>query len=60
MTTDSSDLTPPERVTRYREEATNARRFASQASLSVDRDSYLEIASRWDSLADHLEKSLAG
>ncbi|HEX3429600.1 MAG TPA: hypothetical protein VHT03_01835 [Rhizomicrobium sp.] len=58
MTKDSMDLTLPERVTRYREEAANARRFASQSTVSADRDSYSDIARRWDVLADDLEKQL--
>jgi hypothetical protein len=28
-------------------------------SLNVDRDSFSEIAARWDALADNLEKILA-
>jgi len=52
------ELSPPDRLRRYREEAAEARRNATKSS--VDRASYLDIAGRWDSLADQLEKSIAG
>lgn len=58
MTKDSPDLTLPQRVSKYREEAGNARRFASQSTLSADRESYSDIARRWDLLADDLERRL--
>lgn len=60
MTIDTLDLSPPDRVARFREEAIEARRCARQMSLNVDRDSFLEMAARWDALADSLEKTLAG
>lgn len=59
MAIDLKDLSPPDRLVRYREEAAQSRRSAALASADADRNSYLDIAARWDAMAESLEKSMA-
>jgi len=48
----------PDRVTRYRQLATEARRAAALSSHPHHREAYANIAKGWASLADHVEREL--
>jgi hypothetical protein len=46
----------PDRATRYRQLAAEARRAAALATHSHHREAYLNIAKGWSSLADQVER----
>jgi hypothetical protein len=52
------DLPPPERLKRFRELSAEAQAVAHNTIKPELRDDYLNIARRWDELADQLEESM--
>ena len=55
MAEDYEDLSPAERVKRYRTLAAEANARAQSATNPELRDSYLQLAQGWTSLADQLD-----
>ena len=56
MEKDLHNLPPPERLSRYRELATEADAFAASMITTGLRDSYRIVARHWRELASDLEK----
>jgi len=52
------DLTPPERLKRFRELAVEAREFSETMNTDALRDRYLKVADHWAEMADQLEQEI--